>query len=198
MKRLLSGMLMLAALAAGPVAAETMYVTDQLRLGVFAGEGATGERLKLLSSGDRLQVLERRPNFALVTTDDGVTGWVKSAFLVSDKPAVLIVAEIDAERQAAEQRIEALRAEYADADAVHNRLREGLETANATINSLETELAGYRAARGNVLRRLGNDLELLGLFAVAVIVMFVLGQWLGRRHHERRLRQRFAGLSLGD
>ena len=196
--RLLVSLFVSGLLVAAPVMAETVYVTDQLRLGLFAGEQASGQQLKLMASGDALEVVERRGNFARVTTADGVTGWVKAAFLVKDKPAVLVVAEAEAARLAAEARIEALRAEYADTDAVHTRLRESLEAANQRINALETELAGYRAARRNVIHRLLDDPALLGLVGAAAVLLFLLGIWLGGRRHERRLRRRFSGLSLGD
>ena len=196
--RLLASLFVIGLLLAAPVMAETVYVTDQLRLGLFAGEQASGQRLRMLASGDALEVVERRGNFARVTTADGVTGWVKAAFLVKDKPAALIVAETEAARLAAEARIEELRAEYADTDAVHTRLRESLEAANQSINALETELAGYRAAKRNVIHRLLNDPALLGLFGAATVLLFLLGIWLGGRRHERRMRQRFFGLSLGE
>lgn len=199
MTRLRTLILFVLILGAAPAAfAETAYVTDELRLGLYAGEGASGERLKLLTSGDRLEVHERQGHFARVTTDDGVTGWVKAGFIVDDKPAALIVAETEAEKQQLQGQIDALRTEYADVDAVHARLKESLEQANTTINSLETELAAYRGTDRNLVQRLLDDPVLLGLLGGGVLLALLVGLVLGRRRHERRLRERFGGLSLGD
>ena len=191
---LLAGLVMLTA----PALAETVYVTDQLRLGLYAGEGATGQRLKLLSSGDALEVLERRTNFARVRTTDGTAGWVKAAFLVEEKPAALIVAETEAARAELERQIEAVRAEYADVDAVHARLKESLEEANRTINTLETELSEYRGTERNVLQRLAADPVILALLLIGILASLVAGVLIGKAVHERRMRRRFFGLSLGE
>lgn len=198
MNRLIALLLLLIVSVATPALAETMYVTDQLRLGLYAGEGATGQRLKLLSSGDRLEVVERRTHFSRVTTSDGTTGWVKAAFLVADKPAVLVVAETEAARQELQDQIDALRAEYADVDAVHSRLTESLEKANTTINDLETELADYRGTDRNIVQRLLADPVMLGLFVGAVVLAFFIGGLFGNSLYERRMRRRFFGLRLGD
>lgn len=181
-----------------PAHAETVYVTDQLRLGIYDGEGATGNRLKMLASGDPLEIVERKGNFARVKAADGTVGWVKAAFLVTDKPAALIVAETEAARVALEQKVESIRAEYADVDAVHAQLKASLEKANTTINELETELADYRGSEMNLFERLLNDVQLLALFVALVLIALFAGVYLGHSVYERRMRRRFFGMRLGE
>ena len=74
--------------------AETLYVTDLLRLSVTEQPQSKGKTVTTLSSGDPLTVLERQPGYAKVQTAEGLSGWTKSAYLVADKPARLIVAEM--------------------------------------------------------------------------------------------------------
>jgi SH3 domain protein len=76
--------------------AETAYVTDILRLGLHAAQDTSDRPFQTLVSGSELEILQRIPNFAEVRTEDGNQGWVKSAYLVTDKPAQLIVAETQA------------------------------------------------------------------------------------------------------
>ncbi|MEJ2370979.1 MAG: DUF933 domain-containing protein [Gemmatimonadales bacterium] len=45
-----------------------------------------------------MEILIRDRNYANVRLPDGTEGWVKSAYLVDEKPARLIVAETMAER----------------------------------------------------------------------------------------------------
>lgn len=77
-------------------AQETEYITDILQLGLFDNQTASGQPIRNLVSGTAVTVLERIPNYARVRTPTGEEGWVKSAFLVSDKPAQLRVAEVEA------------------------------------------------------------------------------------------------------
>src|SRR5262245_65020394 len=78
-------------------AAETAWVTDSLRLGLYAEPDASGSPSQNLQSGAALEVLERTQGYARVRTAAGSEGWVKSAYLVDEKPAQLRVAELEAE-----------------------------------------------------------------------------------------------------
>ena len=62
---------------------DIQYVTDQLRLSLYEGSSSDTKVLKLLVSGDELAVAEIRGPYALVTTTDGLRGWVKRGFLVT-------------------------------------------------------------------------------------------------------------------
>ncbi len=98
-------------LPAWPVAAQEdtsqdrdrQYVTDQLRLSLYANPNGTGQ-IELLRSGDLLEVEQVQGNYALVTTSDGKRGWVKRGFLVTKPTSNLLLAE-------EQQKTEALQAE---------------------------------------------------------------------------------------
>ena len=57
--------------AAGEAADDVVYVTDELRLGLFDGEGTTGRPARMLTSGNKLQILERALRSIRVRTEDG-------------------------------------------------------------------------------------------------------------------------------
>jgi SH3 domain protein len=78
-------------------AEDIAYVTDILRLGIHQAQDTSDRPFQNLLSGTELTVLDRVPNYAHVRTNDGQEGWVKSAYLVTDKPVQLRVAEMEAE-----------------------------------------------------------------------------------------------------
>jgi SH3 domain protein len=78
-------------------AAEPAYVTDSLRLSVYATDDGSGDAIETLTSGAAVEVLARDTNYTRVRTAAGREGWVKTAFLVSAKPARARVAELEAE-----------------------------------------------------------------------------------------------------
>jgi len=82
---------------AGTATAERMYVTDSLRLGLYHSDDTSDKPFLNLVSGTELEVLERNTTLARVRTPAGEEGWVKSMFLVPDKPAQARVAELEAE-----------------------------------------------------------------------------------------------------
>ncbi|MCP4471843.1 MAG: hypothetical protein GY815_14370 [Gammaproteobacteria bacterium] len=72
---------------------DRQWVTDQLRLSLYQDPNSQSKVLKLLRSGDLLIVDEIRGPYALVTTSDGVHGWVKRGFLVSNPTANILLLE---------------------------------------------------------------------------------------------------------
>lgn len=73
--------------------ADIQYVTDQLRLSLYTEASAQSKVLKLLQSGDALNVEEIRGPYALVTAADGTRGWVKRGFLVNSPTANILLRE---------------------------------------------------------------------------------------------------------
>jgi SH3 domain protein len=133
---------LLACAATTAGAQEIRYITDILQLGLHRAEDTSDSPFENLVSGTEVTVLERVPNFARVRTADGEEGWVKSAFLVSEKPAQLRVAEL--EQNAAEL-------EHALAEAIATRDSAGADAA-ALIASAELDLAAAKAARDTLAR----------------------------------------------
>ncbi|HEV8443078.1 MAG TPA: SH3 domain-containing protein, partial [Steroidobacteraceae bacterium] len=77
-----AGVLGLPAAGAAPA-----YVSDELVLGVYAEQNGQGQRLTTLHSGASVETLAVNGEFTQVQLADGVTGWVKTAYLTTHEPA---------------------------------------------------------------------------------------------------------------
>lgn len=138
------GILLLAVL---PLAAraDTAYVTDNLRLGLHRAADTSDRAFRTLDSGQQVDVLTQDRYYAHVRLPDGTVGYLKSAYLVIEKPAKLIVAETRAEADLLEQELATLREQFAGPAA--------------TIDALETQVAEQKAA---IEKNLARVAELLG------------------------------------
>lgn len=88
MKTIKLSLTLLLLLLSSGVSAETLYVSDELRVAVRSGD-TTGHRIiKFIRSGTRLEVLDTNDagTFKLVRIDGGVEGWV-SVDELSETPA---------------------------------------------------------------------------------------------------------------
>ncbi|SVB23280.1 uncharacterized protein METZ01_LOCUS176134, partial [marine metagenome] len=74
---------------------ETAYVTDNLRLGLHQASDTSDRAFRNLGSGQEMEIISRNRNYANVRLPDGAGGYVKAAYLVFEKPAKLIVNEIE-------------------------------------------------------------------------------------------------------
>ena len=130
---------------------DRQYVTDQLRLSLYEGPNSQSKVVKLLISGDALEIEEIRGPYALVTTTDGLRGWVKRGFLVASPTANLQLREEQRKNVELLEEIDKLSNSKAvidtyekDMDAMTEKMREveyRHEQAVKTIAELEEQLA---------------------------------------------------------
>jgi len=186
-------LVLLGALLAAPVSAETLYVTDILRLGIHQAPDTSDRAFSTLVSGTPLEVLERSSNYARVRPPDGREGWVKSAYLVDEKPSRLRATELEAEagqlnddkaaavaaREAAEKALADLQASIAADSGSATALRQKNEKLTAENDSFRSRMNAFR---GSV------PLSWVGIaLVVALVAGFLAGLWWldfqSRRRH---------------
>ena len=137
-----------------PAAAETAYVTDILRLGFHRAEDTSDRPFRTLLSGTELEVLERTTNYARVRAADGQEGWVKSAYLVADKPAQLRVAETEAALESLELELERARAAKLAAEQQFDQVAHQVDAVAASSGAVEATLARLKAENADFEQRL--------------------------------------------
>jgi SH3 domain protein len=176
----------------------TAYVTDNLRLGLYEAEDTSGRSTRMLDSGQAMEILSRDRNYANVRLPDGTEGWVKAAYLVDDKPAKLIVAEITAERDALVVELEETQQAFAAPAATIEALRNDalsfdsqLSEANARIAALEEENASIRSLKEQYRGSLP-----LSWVAIAIGVCLIAGILAGMWWVDRRSRMRHGGIRI--
>jgi len=188
----LLGMIPLSALG------ETAYVTDNLRLGLYEAEDTSGRPLRMLNSGQAMEIMSRDRNYANVRLPDATEGWVKSAYLVEDKPAKLIVAELTAERDALLTEMDEIKQAFATPAATIETLRNDalsfeaqLAQSDARANALEEENASIRGLKEQYKGSLP-----LSWVAIAIAVCLIAGILLGMWWVDRQSRKRHGGIRI--
>ncbi|MBT8081540.1 MAG: TIGR04211 family SH3 domain-containing protein [Gammaproteobacteria bacterium] len=178
--RLIIAVLLFAPLLA---AAETAYVTDNLRLGLHRSADTSDRAFRFLDSGQAMEILTRDRLYANVRLPDGAQGWVKSAYLVDEKPAKLIVAETMAERDALATELEEARAAFAEPAATIEQLRNEASDLTARLETAQAEIAALRE-EGASVQRLKEQYRgsvpiawVGGVILVCLVLGFLAAQW---------------------
>ncbi len=97
--------------------ARSIYVNDNLRVGVRPEPSSQVAPFSVVVTGMRLEVLEQQPGYLKIRTNKGEVGWIKDIYVSDQPPAVM--------------RIEKMKARYQD-------LKQQMQSQEETIKVLET------------------------------------------------------------
>ncbi len=178
--------------------AETAYVTDNLRLNVYATADFSGSAIRTLQSGDAFEVLSRGQLAANVELDDGTTGYVRAAYIVYDPPARLIVSQTQAANDQLNQQLEELRASFAEPAAAIESLEQQTADLTAELSEANSRASTLEEQNSSLLRRAENYKYSLPYTWVgsAILVCLIAGFLLGLWWVDRQNRKRHGGIRV--
>jgi hypothetical protein len=167
------------ALACAAVHAETLYVIDELIIGVSSTADETGEHVASIHSGDSVEVLDRHDAYAHVRLSSGTEGWVKTSYLSAELP-------LQQKLTTRDQELGRLKAEV-------SRLQDAATAAQASVPVMRTLSVDPPAAAAQERRALRPIWQ----WALGSAVLALLGGFaLGWRMLDRRIRRKFGGLRI--
>ncbi len=134
--------------------ADKLYITDILKLRLWDGKGSGHSVVKIVGSGDVVDVISRDGKWAQVRTSDGKEGWLQSRFLVSKMTHSRRLARLERKHKAMIIQNSVLLEENAKLKTENNNLQTELDRIEKTsseltesFESLKTESAGYVALK---------------------------------------------------
>lgn len=145
-----------------PVAAETLYVTDQITVALRADAAPDAAVLKTVSTGAALELLERSGSFAKVRDNEGTEGWVEATALAPQPPAAAQLRTLRAE-------LERTRVQLVNAQTQLDKAR-APPAASPDAAKLKAELAEARdqlAATQAELNKKDDEIAALAVSAAA-------------------------------
>lgn len=71
------------------VAENYVYISDKLRVGVRVEPASGTPPIDVVFTGMRLQVHEKSGGYIKITTDKGLTGWIKDIYVTKKAPAII-------------------------------------------------------------------------------------------------------------
>ncbi len=187
--RLFIGVLTLLPLLA---AAETAYVTDNLRLNMYQNPDLSGARIDTLVSGQSFEMLSRNAQTAFVELSDGKQGYVSAAYIVTDKPARLVVEQTLAENTRLTRDLEEMRQSFAEPAALLESLRQESADLQAVIDANAARMAELEDENESHMNRAARYEYSLpyswvgGAIIICLLAGFLLGLWWIDRQSRRR------------
>ena len=109
------------------VSAQYVYVTDSLKATFRTGPGNDHKILRMVSSGEKLTVLETQEAWTRVQLSNGTEGWMLNQWLTEDVPKGI--------------QLEALQKKYESLLAKHSALKQDCNILEQENKSLKSDLA---------------------------------------------------------
>lgn len=172
-------------------AAETGYVTDNLRLRMYS-DAALTTVVETLVSGDQFEVLSRNSQTALVELPDGRQGYVSAGYMVYEKPAKLIVNESLAETDRLTKQLQEMQASFAEPQALVDSLKQESAELQTRLDETSSRAAELEASNESLAKRQERYRYSLpytwvaGAILVCLIAGFLGGLWWIDRQNRRR------------
>lgn len=163
-------------------AAEYVYISDNLRVGVRAEPESGIPPISVVFTGMRLEVHEKTEGYVKITTDKGITGWIKDIYVTKQAPAII--------------QLNAFRVKY---DKLKKELSAGndsaaiLEKANLSLNSqleaMKAERREWSTERAKLMASQYKESSWFWFFALLIltVVSFVAGIYWYKTHVMKRL-----------
>ena len=119
--------------AASVNAAEFVYISDNLRVGVRKEPVSGIPPISVVFTGMRLEVHDRADGYVKITTDKGVEGWIKDIYVTPKAPAIIQLNEFRVKYDKLKKEL----LQASDTSSI-------LEKANLALNDQLDELKGER------------------------------------------------------
>ena len=119
------------------VFADTRYVSDRLIISVRDGQNQDAAVLGYIETGTPVDILEEKEDLLKIRTVDGIEGWVRAQYIVSEKPKALIIENLKNEIMSLNKEFENLKNGQASAS---NTLSKTKKMYLKKIEELEEEV----------------------------------------------------------
>lgn len=190
----------------GASAAETVYVIDQLRLGVRPVPNASESSIAVVSTGDALTILGEEEGFIQIRTEGGIEGWVSKGYVSAEPPARNQLKLLQADYETLQQKYETLQQQYhslqqqpkpQEAEISQQVAPEALAQLQRDNAELKAQLEHYAASDTGTKENAGFLEHYRWLLLLALLLASLLaGLITGVRWKARQVAERIGGLQL--
>lgn len=124
--------------------AETIYVIDELKIGLHKNPSINSPIIKLVTSGTELSIIEREGELVHVQEPEGNRGWINNKYAVTDKPGKTRINKLEKEIALLKS------ATTANSTDSEKELSQQLKSERLKSGELQAKLTDLRAKIANV------------------------------------------------
>jgi SH3 domain protein len=160
-----------------PALAQTLYVTDEVKLTVRSGPGLDRKILSIIESGERVEMREEGEEWSLVELTDGRQGWVLTRYLTQQVPDRVALQELRSRYTALMSQSEGLTTESGQLKSENQGLKERVQTLEGQLQQLKADYDGLRrtadASKAEIRKYMMFFVSGAGILLVGILLGFL-------------------------
>lgn len=134
--------------------AETVYITDELNIGLHQDRSVDSPIIKLLPSGTALTIIQRDNDLVYVRDTAGKQGWINNKYVLNEMPGKSRTVELEKKNAALQQEIKTLKANKptvaVNNDAATKELERQLNSERLKVGELQAQLTNIKTDIANI------------------------------------------------
>jgi SH3 domain protein len=131
--------------------AESMYVTDVIKLTLRSGPSTEYKILAVVESGQKVEVLEPGEDWSLVRLPDGKEGYMLTRYLISEPTSSVLLEQLQEKHKALTEQATTLLEENTQLREENQNLKGSLEKTEKTLNTIEGDYQELKAGSAEYL-----------------------------------------------
>lgn len=163
-------------------AAEYVYISDNLRVGVRAEPVSGVPPIGVVFTGMRLEVHEKVDGYVKISTSKGVTGWIKDIYVTNKAPALIELKEL-------KKKYEKLQKDLSKGGDTTAMLEKANKALSEEISELKKDKREWVNERASLMASQYQESSFLWVFVMLVLVCasFAAGIFWYKNHVMKRL-----------
>ena len=181
--------------------AETLYVSDTLRVGIRTKPNSSVPSIAVVRSGVAVEVLQRKGSYIQVRTKNGIEGWVKGAYFSRNIPAAKKLDNALTKIAALNKEVSSL-AKQNKTKATTPDLSDKVNALEPRNQALKTEISSLKSNPIAITKTesqysISNiSKNMLYITLGIILVLFSLGFLFGVSWHKNQIAKRMGGMSI--
>ena len=131
--------------------AESMYISDNLKVTVRRGPSTEYKIIDIAESGERVEILEEGDDWTLVRLGNGKEGYVTTRYLIAGPTHAIRLEQLQAKQKSLTQQATALLEENTKLREENKRLASALQSTEKTLKTVDGEFQELKAGSAEYL-----------------------------------------------
>jgi len=142
--------------AAIPVQAKSMYVTDVLKVTLRTGPSIENKIIKMIESGQKVEVVEPGQEWSLVRIFDGQEGWILNRYLIPNETDKLKLERLISEHSSLKTKFRTAFEENSKLKTENKRLSSALAATEKALTLVRNDYESLKASSAEFLTLKSN------------------------------------------